>query len=54
MEASGKTIIICEDWRNGKLSTLTVQTSKRGSDYVLSDGKLYFTVNDKVPSFQLP
>lgn len=48
MEASGKTIdpsVKIKQWEAKYFNGTNIQ--KRGSDYVLSDGKLYFTVNDK-------
>ena len=48
MEASGKTIdpsIKIKQWEAKYFNGTNIQ--KRGSDYVLSDGKLYFNVNDK-------
>lgn len=48
MEASGKTIdpsVKIKQWEARYFNGTNIQ--KRGSDYVLSDGKLYFTVNDK-------
>ncbi|MBS6733070.1 MAG: KxYKxGKxW signal peptide domain-containing protein, partial [Streptococcus salivarius] len=46
MEASGKTIdpsVKIKQWEAKYFNGTNIQ--KRGSDYVLSDGKLYFTVN---------
>ena len=48
MEASGKTIdpsVKIKQWEAKYFNGTNIQ--KRGSDYVLSDGKLYFNVNDK-------
>ena len=48
MEASGKTIdpsVKIKQWEAKYFNGTNIQ--KHGSDYVLSDGKLYFTVNDK-------
>lgn len=48
MEASGKTIdpsVKIKQWKAKYFNGTNIQ--KRGSDYVLSDGKLYFNVNDK-------
>lgn len=48
MEVSGKTIdpsVKIKQWEAKYFNGTNIQ--KRGSDYVLSDGKLYFTVNDK-------
>lgn len=48
MEASGKTIdpsVKIKQWEAKYFNGTSIQ--KRGSDYVLSDGKLYFNVNDK-------
>ena len=48
MEASGKTIdpsVKIKQWEAKYFNGTNIQ--KRGSDYVLSDGKLYFTVNAK-------
>ena len=48
MEASGKTIdpsVKIKQWEAKYFNGTNIQ--KRGSDYILSDGKLYFNVNDK-------
>lgn len=48
MEDSGKTIdpsVKIKQWEAKYFNGTNIQ--KRGSDYVLSDGKLYFNVNDK-------
>ena len=48
MEASGKTIdpsVKIKQWEAKYFNGTNIQ--KRGSDYVLSDGKLYFNVKDK-------
>lgn len=53
MEDSGKTIdpSVKIKQREAKYFNGT-NIQKRGSDYVLSDGKLYFNVNNKVPPYQ--
>ena len=48
MEASGKSIdpsVKIKQWEAKYFNGTNIQ--KRGSDYILSDGKLYFNVNDK-------
>lgn len=53
MEDSGKTIDPSVKIKQRKAKYFNGTTiQKRGFDYVLSDGKLYFNVNNKVPPYQ--
>ena len=53
MEDSGKTIAPSVKIKQRKAKYFNGTTiQKRGFDYVLSDGKLYFNVNNKVPPYQ--